>query len=272
MSHFSKTALVALVLLSLTAVSCKKTHTDDSTVYGTWQMRYDSQHYFDATFNEDGTYEWIWYGAQGMLKDTGGYSRVGSVIKMNPERYWMDDWNGGLVEVSAEEYDYTGYRMVTFVEHLGSMAYWKWENCNVFSTSDEFGVDKMPVFRKGAKTANFKGTWVGDAYTSDKEMWEFTAYGFSKYEIDLPYNDWPLRITRRQGTWTNDGNAVTLNFTKLERSRKDVGDGKYDYYTVDPDTYETQYGESKDLDYTETTYIFTYGSQMFMENLVLTKK
>jgi len=255
--------------LSFSAVSCKKTHTNDNTVYGTWLMRYDSQLYFNATFNEDGTYEWLWDGAPGKRKDAGTYSRVGNVIKMTPEKFWIDDWNGGIYEVSGENFYWTGPRTVTFVEHLGVMAYWKWEGDNEMALN---GIETIPVFRKGAKSADFRGTWEGKDGTSDKVIWEFTTYGFTIYEIDFPYNDWPLRITKRQGTWSNEDNTVTFKFTKLERSRKDLGDGNYEYFTVDPETYETQYGESKDLDYTAKTYIFTYKDKMFMENAVFTKK
>jgi len=269
-------ALLSVFYAVTAPTSCEQILTD-YTIFGTWQMRYDDSHYFDATFNTDGTYEWLWQGAQGLRKDAGKFKLDGTAIIMTPEKYWTEEWaTGGLLECSQEDFGWSGPRKVTILELHNVMAYWKWEGSNLFDSSKEsFGADAIPVFRKGAKDfqfADLQGTWKGKQLLCDIALYVFNGNEVTLYSIDEPTASTPLRVDKAKGTCTLENNELTIHFTQKQSTHKYLGDGKHQYYEVDPATYEAKQWNTATVDYSEVYTICIYNDQLFMESEVFTKQ
>lgn len=262
---------LALIALSIAAaVSCKKDKGNNS-IEGTWLMRWDGSHYFDATFKKDGSYEWLWQGAAGLMKDTGKYTFQNNVITMTPSKYYREDWSneGQLIEYTAEDFEWSGPRTVYVLENHGSYAFWKWEGDHLLREAEN-----IPMFRKGAKnvkSSDMKGTWEGVQY-DEKIRYVFDGTNFAEYGIAEATESQPLHVGKRSGTYTVEDNIITLSFKKSQRSFKHLGGTNYTWYTVDPQTYESDQWETFDVDFNSKYYVFIADKKLYMESLVLTKK
>lgn len=250
--------LTLLAMFSILAFSsCDKDNDNErNDVVGTWMMRADGYHYFDATFSANGTYEWVWMGASGILKDTGSYKYADHVITMTPSKYYREDDENPdkLQSVSASDFGWSGPRTVTVVSVEKGIAYWHWQGDFIIDDSNFFTGDEgepVLVFRKGydykIKKSDLLGTWDSrDEYGATRIV--LGQDTFSLYSV-WEREDGSLSVGKDTGTWALDSNVITLTTNVLYTSSKRVWNpvtqkNEYVYYEVDPVTFEASQWES----------------------------
>ncbi len=270
------------------AVSCGKNNptddkepkTEENTLTGTWMMRSDEYHYFDATFKADETYEWTWKGAGDPRTDKGTYKVSGKNITLTPTKFLETDYekdDGSMKEISAEEFGWSGPRTVIVEQQLGGVAFWRWKNDNFISDSDDFFEEPVIVFKEGAdlgiKAADVKGTWEYRNEEGVIERFIFEDRAFTEYSA------WPselaeggYEVRKDTGTWSLEGNVLTLNYQKTYTSYKRVQNQEYIYYKVDPTTLEAEKWETYDDSYTFTYYIYIAEGKLYLPVATFTKK
>lgn len=286
-------AITIAALAAFSIVSCEKNNDGpsngegDNSIVGTWQFRGDEYHYFDATFKKDGSYEWMWIGASGRLKDTGSYSVSGNVITMTPKKFYEEDYNTKeLVERPLSDQQWEGPRKVTVVSSGDGIAYWRWSGDFLIDNSDHFrGNEGEPllVFKEGAdfkfKSSDLIGTWENKYENGVVDRYIFTNDGFSYYSV------WPqeeaecgLSVRKDTGTWSLKGNVLTLNEKmsynsfKFIQYNRETQKNEYIYVDVDPVTFETDNWFSYDSEYDRTIYIYIENGKLYLPEVTLTKK
>lgn len=250
--------LAAAAILALCAAqSCKKDKSgSDSEIVGTWQMRADEYHYFDATFKADGSYEWVWMGASGTIKDTGTYTYEEKTITMKPSKFYEEDYEnpGQFVSVSAENFGWSGPRTVTVVSYSDGVAYWRWKGDFMIDDSDWFNNgDPIVIFRKGydykIKKSDVLGTWEDGADGSITRMVVNSDDTYALY-WSWSQEDGTLSVSKETGTWSLSGNVLSLTAITQYASFKSLGynretqQNEYVYYNVNPDTLEADQWET----------------------------
>lgn len=273
-----KLIYIALAAAALLAVSCGKDDSkdSDSSITGTWLMRADEYHYFDATFKKDGTYEWLWQGAGGRLLDTGTYTFSGNVVTMTAKKFQEEDYESNKMTDAEMPQDWSGVRTVTVVENKGAVAFWKWNNDYFMDNSDNFRGENMGpilVFKDGAnlniKDSELIGTWeIKEDDYIDRLVFEkggFTQYGAWKNDEA----EGGLSVTKELGTWSVKGNVLSLKYEKMFSSSKSLGwnpekqINEYIYYKVNPETLEAEQWESYTQDFSLQWYIYIENGKLY---------
>lgn len=277
---------MAIVAMTALAVSCNKENSGntggDDGIIGTWLMRVDEYHYFDATFKKDGSYVWEWKGAGGRLQDTGSYTYENNVVTMTASKFYEEDYETEEMKAADMPQDWSRVRTVTFVENLGPVAWWTWSGDHFAENSSMFGGDDpVIVFKEGAdlgiKSGDLKGTWEAefDGWT-ERIIFEdgtFTWYSLWKSdEAECGYS-----LNKDTGTWTLKGNALSFDCKKAYYSfavfyNPGTQKNEYTYYDVKPDTFEAEKWRSVDQEWSQTYYIYIKGKELFLTRGTYTKK
>lgn len=255
-----KVFLAAMALLAFCVVqSCEKDNAGDSGVVGTWQMRADEYHYFDATFKSDGTYEWVWMGAGGIMKDAGSYTYADKTITMKPSSFYEEDYEnpGKLIKKSASDFGWSGPRTVNVVSYSDGVAYWHWQGDFLMENSEFFNEgEPIIIFRKGydykIKKSDLVGTWEDEG--SDGALTRIVIKNDNTYALYWSWNDedGTLSVSKETGTWELSSNVLSLTAITHYSSFKSLGwnaetqQNEYIYYNVDPVTLEAEQWESYD--------------------------
>lgn len=257
-----KILLAAMAILSLCAVqSCDKDNPGekkaDDNIEGTWLMRADEFHFFDATFNSDGTYEWVWKGASGAIKDTGTYTYEDNTITMTPTKFYEADYEnpGQMNEKTAENMGWSGPRTVTIDSFGPGYAFWHWKGDFMVQDSDNFRENQgepIIVFRKGydykLKKADLVGTWENKDENGIDRIVLNDDDTFAFYYAWIDGEEYSVR--KDTGTWSLSSNLLSLtNITNYASFKslgynKETGKNEYEMYEVDPETLEAVKWES----------------------------
>ncbi|MBO4467418.1 MAG: hypothetical protein J5745_04850 [Bacteroidales bacterium] len=278
-------ALTLMAIAAFVTISCDKDDAE-SGVVGTWQMRADEYHYFDATFNSDGTYVWNWMGASGGIKDEGTYTFENDQITMKATTMWEEDYEnkGHYNKTSLSSFEWHGKRVVTVHKNLGGVAFWDWKGDFLIQDSENFrfGKDGVIVFKKGfdfkIKKSDLIGTW--EEYNEDNSLSRRLIVEDGKFkDYSVWYNeDGSLCVHKEIGTWTLSSNVLSMKFTNGYSSymllgwNKETQQNDYLYYNVNPDTLEAEQWESYTYDYTQELYIYIDGNKVVSNMGTLFKK
>lgn len=265
-----------LVAVAAFAVSCSKddgSQNEDGGFTGTWLMRANEHHYFDATFNSNGTYEWEWKGVA-RFKDTGSYTEKDGVITMTPEKLYESDYETGeLVQVSLSDFQWSGPRKVTILSVEGGVAWWKWEGDFLMQNTDDFTGGIM-IFKKGynfnIKKSDLLGTWEikrEDGFVESRiVIGDGTFSWYDAYE--QPDAECGIAVRKDSGTWTLDENVLQIKATGSASSAKSLGynqslgKNEYIYSNVNPETLEADQWYSTTVNWDSTYYIYLKDSEL----------
>ncbi len=287
MRKFFGILAIAIAFVATFSSCDKEEKGGDNDIIGTWLMRADEYHYFDATFKKDGSYEWMWKGASGRVMDKGSYTYENNVITMTPQKFYEEDYDSKeLKEQPLSNVEWSGPRKVTVVENLGGVAFWRWKGDFMIDDSDWFrGNEGEPVtvFKEGynvkVKESDLKGTWEMQDADEYRDIFTLGDKTYSWYSI------WPeedaecgLSVRKETGTWSFKGNVLTFVATKQYNSFKSLGYNKetqkneYIYYNVNPETFEADQWESYNLDYTLEYYFYLADGKLTLPIAVYVKK
>ncbi len=238
MKRFLLFAMAALAMLSLSG--CGDT---DPEIEGTWLMRANEHHYFDATFKAGGDYEWKWMGVSGTRIDEGTYTFVNGVVTMTPATFKEEDYNnpGKLISVSSAIFGWSGPRTIKVTPITEGAALWEWENDWMIQSTKELGYPVLVLredFTQNVSEALMKGTW--ERYDSEGKLEarvivkgkDYTFYSATDIAGKLV-------VAKTVGTWSHKGVILTLTPTTLQYSYEYNG-VNYTFYTVDPVTLESE--------------------------------
>ena len=238
MKRFFLFAMAAMAMLSLSGCGGA-----DPEIEGTWLMRANEHHYFDATFNANGNYEWKWMGASGTMIDAGSYTFVNGVVTMTPNTFKITNYTtGALVAVNAEEFGWPGDpRVVKVTPITEGAALWEWENDYMIQSTKDLGYPVLVLredFTQSVNEALMKGTWerydsegklaarvivIGNAYTY------YEVYGINGHTA----------VCKTIGTWSHQGAVLTLTPSEALYSYK-YENGQYSFNDVNPETLECE--------------------------------
>ena len=238
MKRFFLFAMAAMAMLSLSGCGGA-----DPEIEGTWLMRANEHHYFDATFNANGNYEWKWMGASGTMIDAGSYTFVNGVVTMTPNTFKITNYTtGALVAVNAEEFGWPGDpRVVKVTPITEGAALWEWENDYMIQSTKDLGYLVLVLredFTQSVNEALMKGTWerydsegklaarvivIGNAYTY------YEVYGINGHTA----------VCKTIGTWSHQGAVLTLTPSEALYSYK-YENGQYSFNDVNPETLECE--------------------------------
>ena len=237
MKRFFLFAMAALAMLTVNACGGE----GDSDIEGTWMMRGDGYHYFNATFNANGTYEWKWMGAGGIRIDAGDYTYVNGVIKMTPKSYKEEDGDGKLGAASAEIFGWNGPRTVKVSPLMKGATLWEWEGDWMMQSSTDFFGGPVIMFREdfeqNIKSNDLDGTW--EYYYEEKLSTRVVIKGKNYTFYNVFEIDGKLAVSKEVGTWSHKGVMLTLTPTSLQYSYE-YNKGVYTTYTVDSTTLESE--------------------------------
>lgn len=238
MKRFFLFAMAAMAMLSLSG--CGDT---DPEIEGTWLMRANEHHYFDATFKAGGDYEWKWMGVSGTRIDEGTYTFVNGVVTMTPATFKEEDYNnpGKLISVSSSIFGWSGPRTIKVTPITEGAALWEWENDWMIQSTKELGYPVLVLredFTQNVSEALMKGTWerydsegklearvivIGNAYTY-YEVYEMSGH---------------MAVCKTVGTWSHQGAVLTLTPSEALYSYK-YENGVYSFNDVNPETLECE--------------------------------
>lgn len=276
-----KILLIAAVVFAGLFVSCNKdddgSNKANEDIVGTWLMREDDYHFFDATFKKDGTYEWIWQGAGGKMMDSGTYEYEDKVITMTATKFQEEDYESKKMKTADMPEDWSKVRTVTIVENAGAVAWWTWDNDYFIESSDHFRYDlsgPIIMFKEGEdpgiKAPDLRGTWE----IKDEDVIARLVFADNTF---IQYDAWKqdtaeggYSVSKDTGTWSLKKNVLTLNYKEGYSSFKSLGwnpetqVNEYIYYKVDPRTLEAEQWESYTQDYSTEWYIYLKDGKLYI--------
>ena len=237
MKRFFLFAMAAMAMLTVSACGGE----GDSDIEGTWMMRGDEYHYFNATFNANGTYEWKWMGASGIRIDAGDYTYVNGVIKTTPKSFKEEREEGKLVSVSAEIFGWSDSRTIKVTPVTKGATLWEWEGDWMMSSSEQAFGGPVIMFREDfeqtIKSGEIDGTW--ESYYDGKLNARVIVKGKDYTFYSATDIEGKLVVAKTVGTWSHKGVILTLTPTTLQYSYEYNG-VSYTAYTVDPVTLESE--------------------------------
>lgn len=236
MKRFLLFAMAAIAMLSFTAC-------DDSTdpeIEGTWIMRAHAYHYFDATFNSNGTYEWKWMGVSGTRIDAGDYTFVNSVVTMNPNTFKETDYAiGKLLTISRDEFGWPGgARTVKVTPITKGAALWEWENDYMMQSTEDPILVLREDFTQSISQTQMQGTWERHNSEGKLEARVIVAGNkYTYYEVDELQGH--MIVCKTIGTWSHKNATLTLTPSEILFSYKYEG-GVYSFNDVNPESLECE--------------------------------
>jgi len=248
-------------------------------------MRADAYHYFDVTFNKDGSYSWTWDGTSGKLRDTGTYKYENNVVTTTATKFFEEDYETHVMkEADFFNTEWNKVRTITFVKNEGAVAWCTWENDYFVENSENFrGENSGPImlfkedadFKFGA--SDLKGTWeFKDEYT---ERIVFENSNFTWYVVwPEPAAEGGYSVRKETGTWSLNKNVLTLNYKtnyasyKFIRWNAETQVNEYVYYKVDPNTFEAEQWDTYQVDWSDPYYVYISGGKLYLATGTYTKK
>lgn len=237
MKRFFLFAMAALAMLSLSSCGGDT----DPEIEGTWIMRANEHHYFNATFNANGTYEWKWMGASDPRIDEGDYTFVNGVVTMTPKTFKITDYQGKMVSLSATDFGWPGGDRIVKVKPITTgAALWEWENDYMIQSTE--GMAPILVIREGfsqnVKESQMAGTW--ERYSDDGKLEARVIIIGNKYTYYEVYDiNGHMGVCKTIGTWSHKNATLTLTPSEVLYSYKYEG-GIYTFNDVNPESLECE--------------------------------
>ena len=276
-------AVASIAVLGIT--SCDKdkdngsgANTVDSKVVGKW-IGIEDYHYPIVSFNNDGTYEWMWDGLR-KLKDTGKYTYAANEIKMTPSEYYDMNDDGELVKVqSPESENFTGTRKCKVIEVNDGILSIEVYGDYFMGGENDYGFPFV-LYRDGIdqelSQADLKGTWEEYDEKGNVSM----RYVFDEAQYTL-YNVWgwddQLAGSKTVGNWAFSKGRISFNpvdcwysyETGVDAQNKTV----YTYSTVNPQTLEAEkWTKTRYTPRNSTDKVYLSNGKLYLGGITLVKK